>query len=233
MNSGSPGWAGRFDGVKWKCQPLQEMGVFQNCSSLLQTRDGVLWVGGNGAVAANRDGHWQVYEPRKVPIPTVRTLLFQSSDGAMWIAGQDAEVLRLDYQTPRWTAYQALNFQWESPEGAQWFLHRDERVACERSRKAGQRLEVRTSCPGADCVRIEVRDNGIGISKENLTSIFNQDFTTRKTNHGFGLHDAANAAKQMGGSLTAQSDGPCQGATFTMEFPIDNSKSVQSAEGKN
>ena len=128
VSSGSPGQASQFDGVKWKSQRLQEVGAPDDCSSLLQTRDDVFWLGCNGAVAANRDGHWQVYEPPEVPIPTVRTTLFQSSDGAVWIAGQDAEVLRLDYQTPRWTTYQSLNFQWESPKGVQWFLHRDGRV---------------------------------------------------------------------------------------------------------
>ena len=62
-------------------------------------------------------------------------------------------------------------------------------------------------------------DNGIGIPPENLTRIFNHGFTTRKEGHGFGLHSGALAAKEMGGSLTVQSDGPGQGATFTLELP--------------
>jgi hypothetical protein len=58
-----------------------------------------------------------------------------------------------------------------------------------------------------------VIDNGVGIPPENLTRIFNHGFTTRKGGHGFGLHSGALAAKEMGGSLTVQSDGPGQGAT--------------------
>ena len=50
-------------------------------------------------------------------------------------------------------------------------------------------------------------DNGVGISPENLTRIFNHGFTTGKDGHGFGLHSGALAAKEMGGSLNAQSDG--------------------------
>ncbi|HXE51002.1 MAG TPA: ATP-binding protein, partial [Ramlibacter sp.] len=46
-------------------------------------------------------------------------------------------------------------------------------------------------------------------------------FTTRKSGHGFGLHSCALAAKQMGGTLSAHSDGPGRGATFTLELPID------------
>jgi len=128
MSAESPGRANQYDGKKWTRNPLPGMSAPVDGSSVMQTRDGVFWFGCNGTVAANRDGHWRVYEAPKAPIPNARTILFQSSDGALWIAGQDAEVLRLDYQTPRWTTYQALNFQWESPKGAQWFLHLDGRV---------------------------------------------------------------------------------------------------------
>jgi hypothetical protein len=71
-----------------------------------------------------------------------------------------------------------------------------------------------------------VIDNGIGIPPENLTRIFNHGFTTRKGGHGFGLHSGALAAKEMGGSLTVQSDGPGQGAAFTLELPCPKRRST-------
>ena len=83
-----------------------------------------------------------------------------------------------------------------------------------------KRITVRATRESG-CVRIAVTDNGVGIPAENLNRIFNHGFTTKKTGHGFGLHSAANAAKDMGGSLTVQSDGPGQGATFRLELPID------------
>lgn len=70
----------------------------------------------------------------------------------------------------------------------------------------------------ADRVLIRISDNGAGIPQENLTRIFNHGFTTRKHGHGFGLHSGALAAKEMGGALTVQSDGPGKGATFTLEL---------------
>jgi signal transduction histidine kinase len=70
-------------------------------------------------------------------------------------------------------------------------------------------------------LRICVRDEGEGISADNLTRIFAHGFTTRKAGHGFGLHSCALAARQMGGTLSAHSDGPGRGATFTLELPID------------
>jgi len=71
-----------------------------------------------------------------------------------------------------------------------------------------------------DRVRITVADNGVGIPPENLTRIFTFGFTTRPDGHGFGLHNGANAAREMGGSLNVHSDGPGHGATFTLELPL-------------
>jgi signal transduction histidine kinase len=64
-----------------------------------------------------------------------------------------------------------------------------------------------------------VADNGIGIAPENLTRIFGHGFTTRPSGHGFGLHSGALAAKELGGTLTASSPGPGQGAAFALELP--------------
>jgi len=69
-------------------------------------------------------------------------------------------------------------------------------------------------------VKISVIDNGVGIPAENLIRVFEYGFTTRKDGHGFGLHSGAIAAKEMGGSLSAHSDGLGRGATFTLWLPL-------------
>jgi signal transduction histidine kinase len=69
-------------------------------------------------------------------------------------------------------------------------------------------------------VRFIITDNGIGIAKENLARIFSHGFTTRAKGHGFGLHSAANAAKQMNGTLQAYSEGAGCGATFILQLPM-------------
>jgi two-component system, NtrC family, sensor kinase len=70
-------------------------------------------------------------------------------------------------------------------------------------------------------LRVSVKDEGEGISEDIRTRIFAHGFTTRKHGHGFGLHSCVQAAGEMGGSLTVHSDGPGQGATFTLELPFD------------
>jgi signal transduction histidine kinase len=97
-------------------------------------------------------------------------------------------------------------------------LLRNAKHACQESDRADKRLTVRVA-NGDGGVRISVIDNGIGIPPENLIRIFSHGFTTRKDGHGFGLHSGALAAKEMGGSLTVHSDGPGQGAMFTLELP--------------
>jgi PAS domain S-box-containing protein len=70
-------------------------------------------------------------------------------------------------------------------------------------------------------LRVDISDNGVGIPPENLTRIFSQGFTTKKSGHGFGLHISALAAKELGGTLTCQSGGLGQGATFSLELPVE------------
>jgi PAS domain S-box-containing protein len=74
---------------------------------------------------------------------------------------------------------------------------------------------------GGDRLRVSVQDEGEGIPAENLLRIFAHGFTTRPHGHGFGLHSCALAAAQMDGTLSAFSAGPGQGATFTLELPVD------------
>jgi PAS domain S-box-containing protein len=83
-----------------------------------------------------------------------------------------------------------------------------------------KRMVIRLGMASPNRVRITVGDNGVGIAPDHLTQVFNHGFTTKKDGHGFGLHSGANAAKEMGGSLVAHSDGIGKGAEFTLELPV-------------
>jgi PAS domain S-box-containing protein len=91
--------------------------------------------------------------------------------------------------------------------------------ACEAANRDDKQVTLRV-IGSADRVHIEVTDNGVGIAPENLTRIFNHGFTTKKNGHGFGLHSGALAAQELGGALKVQSAGVGQGATFTVELPL-------------
>ena len=82
-------------------------------------------------------------------------------------------------------------------------------------------LTVRVALNGHEFVRISVVDTGTGITPENMARLFQHGFTTKPQGHGFGLHHGALAAKEMGGQLTAHSEGDGAGATFTLELPLN------------
>ncbi len=82
-------------------------------------------------------------------------------------------------------------------------------------------ISVRVAQHPQGWLRIEVTDNGVGIRPEHLPRMFTQGFTTKKDGHGFGLHISALAAEEMGGSLTCASAGTGQGATFSIELPLE------------
>lgn len=94
------------------------------------------------------------------------------------------------------------------------------RWALSQSAAAERVLTLSVSMDGDDSLIISVADNGVGISPENLERLFRHGFTTRKDGHGFGLHGSILAAREMGGNLSAHSDGVGRGAVFTLELPI-------------
>lgn len=81
-------------------------------------------------------------------------------------------------------------------------------------------LTLTTRIVEGETLQISVRDEGEGITPENMTRIFVHGFTTRKEGHGFGLHSCALAAIEMSGRLNAYSDGPGTGALFVLQIPL-------------
>jgi PAS domain S-box-containing protein len=70
-----------------------------------------------------------------------------------------------------------------------------------------------------DEITVEVSDNGRGIREEDLTSIFNPFFTTRKDGTGLGLPAVRRIARAHGGSVDVFST-VGQGSTFSLHLPI-------------
>jgi amino acid transporter/nitrogen-specific signal transduction histidine kinase/HAMP domain-containing protein len=97
------------------------------------------------------------------------------------------------------------------------------RYALERSGREDQRLILRIAGDAdrqTPMFTIQVSDNGIGIAADALPKLFTHGFTTKKSGHGFGLHSAAVAARDLGGSLIACSPGEGCGAVFTLRCPL-------------
>ncbi|MDB6055402.1 MAG: Multi-sensor signal transduction histidine kinase [Verrucomicrobiales bacterium] len=98
-------------------------------------------------------------------------------------------------------------------------LIRNAKHALSDSARVDKKLTLRVVAEEGG-VSIGVGDNGVGIPAENMSKIFAYGFTTRKGGHGFGLHGSVLAAQEMGGSLTARSEGPGKGTFFTLKLPV-------------
>lgn len=77
--------------------------------------------------------------------------------------------------------------------------------------------------PIPDCVVIKIIDDGPGISKENLSKIFNPFFTTKEPGKGTGLGLSISydiIVTRHHGSISVESE-IGKGTTFTVQLPID------------
>jgi signal transduction histidine kinase len=99
-------------------------------------------------------------------------------------------------------------------------LIRNAKYALEDYAPKEKRMILRAARGENGTVKLSIIDNGVGISSENMTRIFEHGFTTRKHGHGFALHSGALAAREMGGTLSCYSAGQGQGAAFTLELPL-------------
>lgn len=85
-------------------------------------------------------------------------------------------------------------------------------------------VRVELTSPTPDRVVVRVRDQGVGIPRNQLKRIFNRFY--RFQAHGFkvkgtglGLFIVKSIARQHGGRVFADSDGEGTGSTFTLELP--------------
>ncbi|HGY56266.1 MAG TPA: PAS domain-containing protein [Caldithrix abyssi] len=90
--------------------------------------------------------------------------------------------------------------------------------AIEAMEKEGQ-LEIGMNTDG-NKINITIRDNGSGISQENLSKIFDPFFTTKKEGTGLGLAIVYRIVENHNGSIEVESE-PGEGTTFHLVFSID------------
>lgn len=90
---------------------------------------------------------------------------------------------------------------------------------------AGGSVRIKAWSEGDDAV-IQVRDTGAGLTEEQMEGLFrpfaqfHRDLVGSTVGSGLGLYISRGIAESHDGSLECHSDGPDQGATFTLRLPL-------------
>ncbi len=79
-------------------------------------------------------------------------------------------------------------------------------------------LQVQSRLEGAQTIEVVIKDNGSGISSENLHKIFEIGWSTKKAGMGFGLFWTKDYIEGLGGSIVVESV-PQEGTTFRVRIP--------------
>jgi len=95
---------------------------------------------------------------------------------------------------------------------------------------SGAEMKIHVSVYQLDwrLVEVRVRDRGAGIDRAELKRIFKRFYrvhgplATRVKGTGLGLYIVRSVAKRHGGRAWAESAGPGQGSTFTIQLPVFN-----------
>jgi len=82
-------------------------------------------------------------------------------------------------------------------------------------------IVVDVTTPNIDTVMLRVRDNGVGIPRNELKRIFKRFYRvhTQVKGTGLGLFIVRSIARRHGGDAFAESDGEGHGSTFTLRLP--------------
>lgn len=101
--------------------------------------------------------------------------------------------------------------------------------AIQAAPSSGGNIELQTFL-STDKLRIDIKDNGVGISKENIDKIFNPFFTTKPQGQGvgLGLSISYGIIKKMQGDITVESR-LGEGTVFSITLPINHSLKIDKA----
>ncbi|OGG46172.1 MAG: hypothetical protein A3F84_26190 [Candidatus Handelsmanbacteria bacterium RIFCSPLOWO2_12_FULL_64_10] len=115
-------WTRQQEGVP-ASDPFQGQGAPR-----LQTRDGTVWIGGEGCLTALRGGTRKVYSLTHVPLFGPLLDLIEAQDGSLYLASREEGLFRLDLTEARYKTWENLHAACSSSDGPLWFLTQDSAV---------------------------------------------------------------------------------------------------------
>jgi signal transduction histidine kinase/DNA-binding response OmpR family regulator/ligand-binding sensor domain-containing protein len=132
--------------AKWKSINLKAIGGDNVQTSVLNSDDGTLWIGGHSKIYSLNASGWKTYQYPEVILPLAYNRIYLDKQENLFVFGENGSLMKLDLSGKRFQTYLGLNFNCNSPDGKYWFTtNAGEVVACDRLM---QRFEKHTPNDG-------------------------------------------------------------------------------------
>jgi signal transduction histidine kinase/DNA-binding NarL/FixJ family response regulator len=82
-----------------------------------------------------------------------------------------------------------------------------------------KKINLKADLIAENMIRLSIKDQGAGISEDDLSRLFKEKFTTKKTGHGIGLVVCKNIIDKHLGKITVNSS-PGDGTEFIIDLPV-------------
>lgn len=106
---------------KWKNIDLKVFGGDNVQTSILETSDGNLWIGGHSKLYSLTSSGWKVYCYPEVSLPLSYIEIYADNQDNLFISGNNGSLMKLDLSTRSFNTFLGLNFQCNTPDGKYWF----------------------------------------------------------------------------------------------------------------
>lgn len=121
-----------LDTQSWTEHSLDEIGGSNGNTSIIQSKDGAIWILSRGKMHRYLNEQWEVFSNPEYPVPANFPLITESKFGELIIAESGQNIHKVDYGSKKWKTFLNLHFQAEDRVGNKWFLSRSgEIVSCD------------------------------------------------------------------------------------------------------
>ncbi|MEX0326396.1 MAG: helix-turn-helix domain-containing protein [Puniceicoccaceae bacterium] len=114
--------------TQWETVNLSGLGGDNFDFSIIESRDGAVWISSRGSLHVMKNGRWEVYHSPEYPVPGARSTLFEDSKGHVYLAEASGMSVRIDYSRQQSLSFNNLHFQAETTSGDLLFISIDDEV---------------------------------------------------------------------------------------------------------
>lgn len=108
--------------AQWEEVNLSLLGGDNFDFSILETRDGAIWVSSRGTLHVLREGRWTVYRSPEYLLPGARSLLAEDVLGAVYLAEAGGITMRIDFAREHGRSFAGWHYQASTEDGTDLFL---------------------------------------------------------------------------------------------------------------